>query len=220
MQYSLSSRNKVKRAKERGDYDVDVVNAILDAGKICDVGFVVNEQPFVIPMAYARVDNSLILHGSVASRLSKKLAEGVPVCVSVTHLDGLVLARSTFHHSLNYRSVVAFGTAKLIEDTALKLKAMDQLVEFLTPGRSSDCRAPNKKEINATLMLEMHIEQASAKIRTGGPKDLDSDLDRAVWAGVVPISQKVGTWQAAEDLNADIPLPDYQSQYSTNKRDN
>jgi nitroimidazol reductase NimA-like FMN-containing flavoprotein (pyridoxamine 5'-phosphate oxidase superfamily) len=213
MQYKINQRNKVTRAKERGNYDQQTVHAILDAGKICDVGFVVDEQPFVIPMAYARVDNTIILHGSVASRLAKLLATGVPACVTVTHLDGLVLARSTFHHSLNFRSVLAFGTAKLIEDETQKLKAMDQLVEFLTPGRTRDCRAPNRKEINATLMLEFSIEQASAKIRTGGPKDLDSDMDRAVWAGVVPITQQYGAWEASVDLKADTALPDYLEQY-------
>lgn len=213
MQFPVEPRNKINRAKERADYDYDAVYAILDAGKICDVGFAVNAQPFVIPMAYARVDNKLILHGSVASRLANELTLGINVCVSVTHLDGLVLARSTFHHSLNYRSVVAFGTAKCIEDETQKLKAMDQLVEFLTPGRTSDCRAPNAKEIKATLMLEMTIEQASAKIRTGGPKDLSSDLDREVWAGVVPVGQQLGDWQAADDLKSDIPIPDYHTRY-------
>ena len=213
MQYKVSQRNKVTRAKERGDYDQQTVHAILDAGKICDVGFVIDQQPFVIPMAYARVDNTIILHGSVASRLSKLLATGVPACVTVTHLDGLVLARSTFHHSLNYRSVVAFGTARLIEDEEHALKAMEQLVEFLTPGRTRDCRAPNRKEINATLMIEFSIEQASAKIRTGGPKDLGSDMDRAVWAGVVPVTQQFGVWEASADLKTDMPLPDYHEQY-------
>lgn len=213
MQYTVNQRNKITRAKERADYDQKTVYTILDAGKICDVGFVVDSQPFVIPMAYARVDNTIILHGGVASRLSKLLATGVPACVTVTHLDGLVLARSTFHHSLNFRSVVAFGTAKLIEEEAHKLKAMDQLVEFLTPGRTSDCRAPNRKEINATLMLEFSIEQASAKIRAGGPKDLDSDMDRAVWAGVVPITQQYSAWEASDDLKHDMPLPSYHTQY-------
>lgn len=213
MQYKVNQRNKVTRAKERGNYDQQTVHAILDAGKICDVGFVVDEQPFVIPMAYARVDNTIILHGSVASRLAKLLATGVPACVTVTHLDGLVLARSTFHHSLNFRSVVAFGTAKLIEDETQKLEAMDQLVEFLTPGRTRDCRAPNRKEINATLMLEFSIVQASAKIRSGGPKDLDSDMDRAVWAGVVPITQQYGAWEASVDLKTETALPDYHKQY-------
>lgn len=213
MQYPVEQRNKVHRAKERANYDKKMVHTILDAGKLCDVGFAIDGQPFVIPMAYARVDDTLILHGSVASRLAKQLATGIPACVTVTHLDGLVLARSTFHHSMNYRSVVTFGTARIIEDEAHKLKAMDQLVEFLTPGRTNDCRSPNRKEINATIMLEYTIEHASAKIRSGGPKDLETDLDREVWAGVIPITQQYGSWEAAEDLKPDTPLPNYQAQY-------
>ena len=213
MQYPINARNKITRAKERGDYDKEAVFKILDAGKICDVGFAVNRQPFVIPMAYARVGENIILHGSVVSRLAKLLATGIPACVTVTHLDGLVLARSPFSHSLNFRSVVAFGTAKLIEDPQAKLEAMDQLVEFLTPGRSTHCRPPNKKEINATLMLNFNIDQASAKIRSGGPKDTKADLDQDAWAGTVPITQVTGEWIPADDLKGGVELPDYHYQY-------
>ena len=213
MQYPVSERNKITRAKERGSYDKETVFSILDAGKICDVGFAVDNQPFVIPMAYARVGETIVLHGSVASRLAKLLANGIPACVTVTHLDGLVLARSPFSHSLNFRSVVAFGSARLINDPQQKLEAMDQLVEFLTPGRSTNCRPPNKKEINATLMLEFNIDQASAKIRTGGPKDAKGDLDADVWAGTIPIYQKAGDWIPADDLKPGISPPDYQDRY-------
>jgi len=213
MQYPVSERNKITRAKERGSYDKETVFSILDAGKICDVGFAVDNQPFVIPMAYARVGETIVLHGSVVSRLAKLLANGIPACVTVTHLDGLVLARSPFSHSLNFRSVVTFGSARLINDPQRKLEAMDQLVEFLTPGRSTNCRPPNKKEINATLMLEFNIDQASAKVRTGGPKDAKGDLDADVWAGTIPIYQKAGDWIPADDLKSGISPPDYQDRY-------
>ena len=213
MQYPVTSRNKITRAKERGDYDKEAVFSILDAGKICDVGFAVDEQPFVIPMAYARVGETLILHGGVASRLSKLLATGISACVTITLLDGLVLARSTFSHSLNFRSVVAFGTARLIEDEQEKLEALDQLVEFLSPGRVADCRRPNKKELNAPLVLAFDIDQASAKIRSGGPNDAKGDMDEKVWAGTVPITQVYGDWIPSDDLKAGIDLPAYQNKY-------
>lgn len=213
MSYEINSRNKVLRAKERGSYDKKSVYKILDAGKICHVGIVMDGQPFVIPMSYARVDNSIILHGALNSRLCSALLEGIPACITVTHLDGLVLARSTFHHSMNYRSVVAFGTAREIEDQQKKLRAAEALVEFLTPGRTTDCRAPNKKELNATSMIEFTIEQASAKMRTGGPIDLEKDLDRDVWAGVVPIEEKLGEWVASDDLKDGVDFPDYKNLY-------
>ncbi|MCK5918495.1 MAG: pyridoxamine 5'-phosphate oxidase family protein [Cocleimonas sp.] len=213
MNYEINSRNKVLRAKERGVYDKESVYKILDAGKICHVGITMEGQPFVIPMSYARIDNSIILHGALNSRLCSSLREGIPACVTVTHLDGLVLARSTFHHSMNYRSVVAFGTAREIDDKQKKLEAAEALVEFLTPGRTTDCRAPNKKELNATSMIEFTIEQASAKVRTGGPIDLEKDLDLDVWAGVVPIKEQFGEWIAADDLKSEIDYPDYKNLY-------
>ena len=209
MTYEINTRNKVLRAKERGSYDKELVYKILDAGIICHVGITMNEQPFVIPMAYARIDNTIILHGALNSRLCSSLATGIPACVTVTHLDGLVLARSTFHHSMNYRSVVAFGTAKLIEEKQKK----EQALEFLAPGRTTDCREPNKKELNATSVIEFKIEQASAKIRTGDPKDLESDLDLDVWAGVIPIEQNYGEWIASNDLKEGIDLPTYKNLY-------
>lgn len=213
MTYEINARNKVLRAKERGSYDKKSVYEILDAGILCHVGITMNDQPFVIPMAYARIDNTIILHGALNSRLCKSLCEGIPACVTVTHLDGLVLARSTFHHSLNYRSVVAFGTATLIEDKQKKEEALEALVEFLTPGRTTDCRGPNKKELNATSVIELEIEQASAKVRTGDPIDLTSDLDLDVWAGVVPIEQNYGDWVASVDLKEGVDFPTYKSLY-------
>jgi len=209
MNYKINQRNKVLRAKERGIYDKKTVYEILDAGKIAHVGIIMDQQPFVIPMSYARVDDTIILHGALNSRICTSLIEGMPACITVTHLDGLVLARSTFSHSMNYRSVVAFGTARQIEDRDEKLKALESLVEFLAPGRTSDCRPPNKKELNATSVVEFKIEQASAKVRSGGPKDKQADLDLDVWAGTVPISQHYGDWQAAEDLKQGINFPNY-----------
>lgn len=210
MDYEINNRNKVLRARERGSYDKQIVYEILDAGKICHVGITRDEQPFVIPMSYARVNKTIILHGALNSRLCKSLIEGMPACVTVTHLDGLVLARSAFHHSLNYRSVVAFGTARLINDEQQKKNALNAIVEFLAPGRTTDCRAPNKKELNATSVIEFEIEQASAKMRTGGPIDLESDLDSDVWAGVIPISQSFDEWIPSDDLKEGIDLPTYQ----------
>ena len=212
MTYKINQRNKVLRNKERGNYDKKTVYEILDAGKICHVGINMNEQPFVIPMAFVRLENSIILHGALNSRMCTALLEGIAACVTVTHLDGLVLARSTFHHSMNYRSVVAFGTAKLIEDEKQKLTALDALVESLTPGRTTDCRAPNKKELNATHVIEFCIEQASAKTRTGGPVDLESDIDSDVWAGVVSVANVCGEWVASDDLKDGIDVPSYKKQ--------
>ncbi len=209
MHYKVDEKNQVLRAKERGHYDKKTAYKILDSGKICHVGITVDDQPFVIPMAYARKDDSIYLHGALNSRLCKTLASGVKACVTVTHLDGLVLARSTFHHSINYRSVVAFGTAIEIQNEEEKNLALDAIVEFLTPGRTIDSRAANRKELNATSVIKFEIEQASSKIRTGDPKDIESDLDRDVWAGVVPISMTTGEWIDSHDLKDGITLPDY-----------
>lgn len=208
-----SDRIRVRRVPKRGSYERQVIDEILAEGLICHVGFAVDGQPFVIPMSFAPFDGDLILHGSVVSRLMKTLGEGVPACVSVTHLDGVVLARSTFHHSMNYRSVVAFGTARLIEDETERAAALEALVEHLVPGRSSDARGPNERENMATAVLRFEIEEASAKVRTGPPVDDDDDLDQPVWAGVVPLELKPGTPEAAPDLPADIAQPDYVTGY-------
>ena len=164
-------------------------------------------------MSYARWEGDLVLHGSVASRLMKTLGSEVPACVEVTHLDGVVLARSTFHHSMNYRSVVAFGTARLIEDEIEKAAALDALVEHLVPGRSSDARGPNERENAATAVLRFEIEEASAKIRSGPPVDDEEDIDLPIWAGVVPLELLPGTPLSAPDLTEGIDLPDYVARY-------
>jgi nitroimidazol reductase NimA-like FMN-containing flavoprotein (pyridoxamine 5'-phosphate oxidase superfamily) len=173
------------------------VHAILDAGFLAHVGFQTDGQPFVIPTLYGREDDTLYLHGSAASRMLRQLETGVPACVTVTLVDGLVLARSAFHHSMNYRSVVAFGTARKIDDPARKTHALRAISEHLIAGRWSDVRSPSEKELNATAVLEFSIEEASAKVRQGPPLDDEDDYSLPVWAGVVPLT-----------LEAKAPIPD------------
>ena len=184
---SSPPRSTVKRLPARASYDTPTVHAILDAGLVAHVGFVVDGQPFVIPMAYARRGGTLYLHGAPASRLQKILAEGGPVVVTVTLIDGLVLARSAFHHSMNYRSVVAFGRARSVLDASEKKAAFDALVDHVVPGRSARVRPPDAKEAAGTHVLAFEIEEASAKIRTGPPKDDEEDRDLPVWAGEIPL---------------------------------
>ena len=209
-----SERAKVRRLPKRGHYDRETIYPILDEGLICHVGFQVEERPYVIPMNYARDGDRLIIHGSVASRLLSHLAEGFEACVTVTLLDGLVLARSTFHHSMNYRSVVAFGRARPIHDETLKNAALDVLVEHLVPGRSADARRPDAKELAATEVLEFPLDEASAKIRTGPPGDNDEDLELEVWAGLIPLPTEAGSPEPAPDLRPGIETPDYVERYS------
>lgn len=201
------ARHRVERTKARAHYDRATVHAILDAGMIAHVGFCVDGQPFVIPMLYARDGDALVLHGSVASRLVNQLGAGIAACVSVTHVDGLVLARSHFDHSVNYRSVVAFGRARLIEDAAAKADALSRFVDALIPGRSAESRPPDRTELAATNVLYFEIEDASAKIRSGGVKDNPADLALPHWAGIVPQHVVHGTPEPDERIAADAPLP-------------
>ncbi len=200
---------KFKRAAERGSHDFPLACKILDTGKICHVGFSVDEQPYVVPMAYARFENQLLIHGSVASRLVKNLSSGLQCCVTVTHYDGLVYARSTFHSSMNYRSVMVFGVARTIEDTEEKRVGVQALVDHLMPGRREELRQSSSQELNATSLLTLPIETFSIKCRTGPPEDLKSDLDHPVWAGVVPLSVCPGEPVDAPDLLPGISRPDY-----------
>jgi len=179
-------RHRVQRTKARARYDRDSIHAILDAGLIAHVGFVTHGQPFVIPMLYARVGDALLLHGSIASRLVNALGGGIPACVSMTLVDGLVLARSHFHHSVNYRSVVAFGMAKLVSDRDEKVAALAHFVDAIVPGRTSESRPPDRNELAATHVLRFEIDDASAKVRTGSVKDDAADVALPYWAGVVP----------------------------------
>jgi nitroimidazol reductase NimA-like FMN-containing flavoprotein (pyridoxamine 5'-phosphate oxidase superfamily) len=182
-----SSRSTVRRLPDRARYDRATVDAILDEGLVCHVGFVDGGQPFVIPSAYARLGDRLVIHGSAASRMVKALAAGTPACVTVTLLDGLVLARSGFHHSMNYRSVVVLGRAAEIVDPGGKRAALDAIVEHVAPGRAASVRPPSDEELRATRVVALSLDEASAKVRTGPPKDDAEDYALEVWAGELPL---------------------------------
>jgi nitroimidazol reductase NimA-like FMN-containing flavoprotein (pyridoxamine 5'-phosphate oxidase superfamily) len=200
-------RARVQRSKARARYDRAAVHAILDAGMLAHVAFCAGEQPFVIPMLYAREGDALILHGSVASRLMNRLGEGVAACVGVTHVDGLVLARSHFDHSVNYRSVVAFGRARLVDDAQEKAAALARFVDALVPGRAAEARPADRSELAATHVLRFAIEEASAKVRSGAVKDNPADLALPHWAGVVPQRVVCGAPEPDAALPAGTPLP-------------
>jgi uncharacterized protein len=185
--FTPGKRSTVKRLPQRGVYERESVYQILDEGLICHVGFVVEGQPFVIPTGYARLGDTLYIHGSQASRMLRTLKGGLDVCVTVTLLDGMVMARSAFHHSMNYRSVVVFGRAVAVEESAEKLAALRALTEHLAPGRWDETRQPTEGEIRATLVLALALEEASAKVRVGPPVDDEEDYALPVWAGVVPL---------------------------------
>ena len=183
-----TDRTRIRRLPERGNYDPAVINAILDEALICHVGFVVEGRPVVIPTIHARVSDHLYFHGSPAAGMLRTLRGGVDACVTVTLLDGLVLARSAFHHSMNYRSVVVFGKAEEVVDCDEKIRVLDKLVEHVCRGRSADARRPNEQELKQTLVLRIPIAEASAKIRTGPPKDDEEDYALPIWAGVLPLA--------------------------------
>jgi len=192
-----TERTQVMRLPKRGEYSKETIYSILDAGFLCHVGFVVNGQPFVIPTGYGRSGDTLYVHGSSASRMLRTLAAGVEVCVTVTLLDGLVLARSAFHHSMNYRSAVLFGTATLVESPEEKNEALRVISEQIVPGRWNDVRWPTDQELKATKVLALPISEASAKVRTGPPVDDEEDYAMNVWAGVLPLT-----------VEANEPVPD------------
>ncbi|GAP99664.1 pyridoxamine 5'-phosphate oxidase family protein [Leptolyngbya sp. NIES-2104] len=212
--FETTSRTQIKRLPQRGDYDRETVYQILDEGLICQVGFVSEGQPFVIPTAYGRIDDRLYIHGSPASRMLRTLQKGIEVCVTVTLLDGLVLARSAFHHSMNYRSVVIFGTATLVETAEGKLLALEAFTEHIIRDRWSEVRPPTPQELAGTLVLSLPIQEASAKVRTGAPKDDEADYALPVWAGELPLKLVAGNAIADPQLSSDIPLPDYVQNYS------
>jgi nitroimidazol reductase NimA-like FMN-containing flavoprotein (pyridoxamine 5'-phosphate oxidase superfamily) len=200
-------RHRVQRTKERARYDRENIHAILDAALIAHVGFCVDGQPFVIPMLYARDGDALLLHGSIASRLVNTLGSGVAACASVTLIDGLVLARSHFHHSVNYRSVVAFGTAKLVGSDDEKRAALARFVDAIIPGRAAESRPPDRNELAATHVLRFEIEDASAKVRDGGVKDDPGDVTLPHWAGIVPQGVHYGAPVPDASVGGDIALP-------------
>lgn len=191
---------QLRRLPERGSHDYGLACSIIDEAKICHVGFTLEDQPYVLPMALGRDGDRILLHGSVVSRLMKELAGGLPCCVTVTHLDGLVLARSAFHSSMNYRSLMVFGRAVPIEDPGEKMRCLDALVNHLVPGRAEELRPSTRKELSATALLALPIETFSIKSRSGPPSDAAADLDADAWAGVVPLALRAGEPEDAPDL--------------------
>jgi uncharacterized protein len=210
---TLTDRTKVKRLPARGAYDRETIYSILDGAFICHVGFNIDGQPYVIPTGYARINDDLYIHGSSASRMLRSMAQGIDVCVTVTLIDGLVLARSAFHHSVNYRSVVILGNAILVNDANEKYNALEAFTEHIIPGRWADIRWPNELELKATTVLKVPIEQASAKIRTGDPKDDEEDYEMNVWAGVLPLSTVTGEPVPDTRLNQGIGIPGHVLKY-------
>lgn len=209
--YAKSKLNKVRKS-DRASYDKETVHAILDEAFIAHVGFTDQEWPMVIPMICARIDEILYLHGAKAARFAKVLGKGVPVCVTVTHIDGLVIARSAFHSSMNYRSVVVHGMARLVEDTDEKTRALTEVTDRLAPGRWDEARATTEKELKSTGVIAVPIEHAAAKIRTGGPKDDEEDYALPIWAGVIPIMSAFGTPQDDGLVLEGVDVPESVSQ--------
>jgi uncharacterized protein len=207
-----TTRTTVRRHPERGDYDRTTIDAILDEALICHVGFVVDGQPFVIPTIHARDGDVLYIHGSPGSRMLRNLKGGVEVCVTVTLLDGLVLARSVYNHSMNYRSAVVLGRAHEVTDHDEKLRAMECVVEHVVPGRWADARQPNEGEIKGTTILAVGLDEASAKVRSGRPTDDEDDLSFPVWAGVVPF--ELAPQSPVPDQGVAEPVPPYVEDYS------
>ena len=208
-----TERTRVRRIPKRGAYDRASVYKILDEGLVCHVGFAVDGKPFVIPTLYARDGERLLIHGSAASRMMRALATEIEVCVTVTLIDGLVLARSAFHHSMNYRSAVVFGKAKIITDEREKFEALRLFTEHVVPERWDEVREPNAVEMKATTVLALPIEEASAKVRAGGPVDDEEDYALNVWAGVIPLAVTAGKPENDERLKNGIAAPEYAANY-------
>jgi len=208
-----TEKTTLKRLPKRGEFNRDAVYKILDEALVCHVGFVVDGQPFVIPTSYGRIGDKLYIHGSAASRMLRSLQGGIPVCVTVTLIDGLVLARSAFHHSVNYRSVVIFGNANLVEDEEGKMAALAALTEHIVPGRWAEVRPPNAQELKATSVLVVPLEEVSAKVRTGPPVDDEEDMAIPVWAGELPVRLMAGLPVRDSQLPPEIDAPDYVRNY-------
>jgi uncharacterized protein len=208
-----TERTELRRHPERGQFEREKVYEILDEGLVCHVGFNAHGKPYVIPTGYVRLGDNLYFHGAAASRMMTTLGEGLDVCVTVTLLDGLVLARSAFSHSMNYRSVVAFGRARVVEDAREKLEALRAFTEHVVPGRWRDARRPNREELNETTVLALALDEASAKVRTGPPIDKDEDYEMSVWAGVIPLKLTPGEATRDPRLGDGIEMPDYVRAY-------
>ena len=213
-EFTIDDRNRIRRKPDRGRFERDVIYPIIDEALICHVGFVEDGQPFVIPTLHARLDDSLILHGARASRMLKHIQAGHPVCATFTLVDGLVLARSVFNHSMNYRSAVVFGRGRLIEADDEKMHALEVLTEHIARGRWAEARKPTIKEMNATTVVGITIEQASAKMRTGPPGDDEADYALPIWAGVLPLGEQAGAPLPDPRLREGIPVPDSVRGYS------
>ena len=212
--FNKTVKSRIKRLPKRGQYDRETIYSILDEALICHVGFAEAGQPFVIPINFARIDDRIVLHGAKASRLLRHVAAGHPVCVEATIVDGLVLARSVFHHSVNYRSVVLFGCGGLVEDETEKLAALQAITEHLIPGRWDEARLPSPKEMNATSVVSIRIDEASAKVRTGAPVDDEQDYALPVWAGILPM-EEASLAPIRDELQPEtVPLPTYLAAYS------
>jgi nitroimidazol reductase NimA-like FMN-containing flavoprotein (pyridoxamine 5'-phosphate oxidase superfamily) len=208
-----TERTRLKRMPQRGSYDREIVYQIIDNALFCHVGFVHNDAPFVVPTLHVRIGERLYVHGSAASRMLRTAAGGIPLCVTVTHVDGLILARSAFHHSINYRSAVILGAAEEVTDHDAKLRALHALVEHVLPGRWQDARPPHPKELAATSVLSLPITEASAKIRTGGPSEEAEDYALPIWAGVIPLKMTTGAAVADDRLMGGVEVPEYVANY-------
>ncbi|PKV51118.1 hypothetical protein ATE84_3187 [Aquimarina sp. MAR_2010_214] len=217
-EYSISGLNKVVRGPKRANYDIDTINTILDDAFLCHIGYVYNNQAIVIPTAYARKDDKIYIHGSLKNRMMLSLLDAGEASVSITHLDGLVLARSAFHHSANYRSVNIFGKVKKVEDHQEKMNALEYILNHMIPDHWNNVRQPNEKEFKATLVLEITIETASAKIRAEGVNDEPADLNLPIWAGVIPIKQVAFEAISDTDLPKDIEVPKAVLNYVRNNK--
>lgn len=217
MDFPQTQRTTLKRLPKRGVYNRELVYRILDEGFICHVSFAVDDQPFVIPTGYARIADQLYIHGSQVSRMLRTLAQGIDVCIAVTLVDGLVLARSAFHHSVNYRSVVVFGRASMVEEHEAKLAALFAFSEHVIPGRWNDVRKPTEQELKATTVLSLPLLEVSAKVRTGPPIDDEADYALDVWAGVLPLRMTAGEPINDPRLSEDIEPPAYTLKYRREK---
>jgi uncharacterized protein len=210
---SLTKRTELRRIPDRGSHDWETINQVLDAGFLAHVGFCVDGQSFVIPTLYGRDGQRLYLHGSAASRMLRELETGIPICVTVTLVDGLVLSRSAFDHSMNYRSVVAFGWARKVMDAEQRIKSLRVISEHLIAGRWAEVRGPSDQELKATTVLEYSIEEASSKVRSGPPLDDESDYGWKVWAGVLPLEMKSRLPIPDEGLVKGVTVPEYVQRY-------
>ena len=215
--FERNERNTVRRVPKRADYDVETVHRLFDQAWFCHVGFVSETGPTIIPMFHAMLDDRIILHGATTSRLMMLLASGAPICLSVAMVDGLVLARSLFHHSLNYRSAVAFGYGEVITEPASRTSAFQAIADKVMPGRWGEARQPNEQEAKATLLCSVQIESASAKIRTGGPIDDKDDYHLDVWAGVVPLQEQMLTPVSDPLSLREIAVPNYIDEFRRNR---